>query len=1189
MADTNRRINIWINDKEVENSFKGISDSMRKAKNELAHMTIGSKEYIEQTQKIRMLQGAMDKHREAQGLIANGWRKVLQEYKTMTLSMISSNVLTGMLEKITSFFPTIIEKFSNYEKGFSDTLTNMTKADIDMYSARMQQGTKDIAQLGITVDDTNKSLFDAVSAGIPAGESIEFLNQAARLSIGGVTTLSTATDGLTTVMNAYNLSTDKAAEISDSFFTAQKYGKTTVSQLANEVGKVIPIAKSAGISYQEILSAVSALTLGGISTSESVTYLKSAIGGLVKPSKEAEAVLRQFGVPVGATELKAKGLGYTLQALNEMIKQNPDAVAKAIPSVEGLTAVLTMSGEGLEQYDSILQQVQTDIGLNSSLSQAYEIKQATLAQTMAKVKGQVEVLMINLGEKLAPAFTKVISTVGSLTSWLMKATTFVVTHAQAIGFLLKMVATIAVSIISYTAALKLSTFWEQRSVAVSLLQNAIFKVRLFLVTANTAATQLLAAAKALLTGNITAASVAMQRFNMVTKLSPVGLLIGVITAAAAAYILFSKTVTDAEKAQKLINDVSAEAQKHIVGQKNELQYLLSIAQDETKSKVERKKAIEELNKISPEYLGNLTLDKINTDEARKAIENYIVILEKKAKAQAIQQKLVEIEQKLIDVQVNGDGAEVSYWDAAVNGIMSFGNAQQAVQKNVESSIKNQLTLENQLLKDKQVLLDMLKTEGLLTTENVVDPVKKTPNIIPGGATQEEIDKQKKLFDEYEKAYTNLRNKVGDLNGELSTSTISAEDKELRENTKKWKEELVFFEEAIADFEKTYSGDDKVLKLEKYYKKTSDLGVYYLAKEKEITKKYADEKLKAQKEVEDKFADFLNKQAGIELSDFEKKKQEKIQQLKDFLQTLEKSGLATSEIYKKISAEITNINNSKEDTVLFGLTQEKFDKLKKKIEKVISAIKNVKTAFESYNDFRKNAEDNELKRSEDKNTREKEFLDKRLQLGIISQEEYNNKVAKMDVELDVKKRRVQHEQAVRDKRMRLFEIALNTASAVVEALPSVPLSIAAGVLGGIQFAFAAAQPVPFAKGGAVDKPTYAMIGEAGREYIFNNKMINDPVTGPQLDYLLGVQSGKLSRPNNPNMDKIRAGVSSDNQSNGATYITQTIDNKEISALRKDISLMTKEVSNLKYIKSVISSQQLKDHEEDKQLLKMYSSI
>jgi hypothetical protein len=66
--------------------------------------------------------------------------------------------------------------------------------------------------------------------------------------------------------------------------------------------------------------------------------------------------------------------------------------------------------------------------------------------------------------------------------------------------------------------------------------------------------------------------------------------------------------------------------------------------------------------------------------------------------------------------------------------------------------------------------------------------------------------------------------------------------------------------------------------------------------------------------------------------------------------------------------------------------------------------------------------------------------------------------------DEKRRALEQKQANTQKQSALFEIAINTAVAIAKALPNIPLSILAGVLGAAQAGFVLAQPVPrFAKG------------------------------------------------------------------------------------------------------------------------------
>jgi len=74
-----------------------------------------------------------------------------------------------------------------------------------------------------------------------------------------------------------------------------------------------------------------------------------------------------------------------------------------------------------------------------------------------------------------------------------------------------------------------------------------------------------------------------------------------------------------------------------------------------------------------------------------------------------------------------------------------------------------------------------------------------------------------------------------------------------------------------------------------------------------------------------------------------------------------------------------------------------------------------------------------------------------------------------------------------KALSLFEIAINTASAIIASLPNIPLSIAAGIAGIIQFGVVAATPVPaFADGGSfkTDGPQLFMAGdnEGGEETV-----------------------------------------------------------------------------------------------------------
>ncbi|MGL5938450.1 MAG: hypothetical protein ACRCY5_07010, partial [Phocaeicola sp.] len=125
-----------------------------------------------------------------------------------------------------------------------------------------------------------------------------------------------------------------------------------------------------------------------------------------------------------------------------------------------------------------------------------------------------------------------------------------------------------------------------------------------------------------------------------------GALVTVLVAAAGALLLFTSRTSQAAREQRLLNKLMNEATSSITAQKKEVETYLNIAQDETKSKQQRIEAIQKLNELSPDYLGNLTLEKIGTDEARVAVDSYVQSLLTLARVEAAKNKLIETEQEL---------------------------------------------------------------------------------------------------------------------------------------------------------------------------------------------------------------------------------------------------------------------------------------------------------------------------------------------------------------------------------------------------------------------------------------------------------------------------------------------------------------------------------------------------------------
>lgn len=128
------------------------------------------------------------------------------------------------------------------------------------------------------------------------------------------------------------------------------------------------------------------------------------------------------------------------------------------------------------------------------------------------------------------------------------------------------------------------------------------------------------------------------------------------------------------------------------------------------------------------------------------------------------------------------------------------------------------------------------------------------------------------------------------------------------------------------------------------------------------------------------------------------------------------------------------------------------------------------------------------------------------------------------------------QAIETRALAIFEIAVNTARAIVLALAQygpagVPLSIALGALGAVQAGVVAAAPMPefatggltmvqgqsgnrynasnagsFSKGGGVNSPSYGIIGEKGPEFVIPNWLYTAPEWASTMSSLENAVSG-----------------------------------------------------------------------------------
>tara|TARA_R110002153_G_scaffold268323_1_gene433015 strand:- start:827 stop:3217 length:2391 start_codon:yes stop_codon:yes gene_type:complete len=215
--------------------------------------------------------------------------------------------------------------------------------------------------------------------------------------------------------------------------------------------------------------------------------------------------------------------------------------------------------------------------------------------------------------------------------------------------------------------------------------------------------------------------------------NPFGLLAVAIAAVASYFLIFNKNVDKTIGKQNTLARINDIAAKSISNERAKLAELLFIAKNENIQKSARVKAIKELNTLSPKYLGNLTLEKINTDSARIAIELYNTELLKTAKVKAAQSKLQAIQSKLIDFELAKEKQSINFAKEKSSLLndqnLTVADKNKLLGITVKTEKLGGILQENQLKSLKAEEAQLLKIIGLNQFKNkVVKETIETPSL-----------------------------------------------------------------------------------------------------------------------------------------------------------------------------------------------------------------------------------------------------------------------------------------------------------------------------------------------------------------------------------------------------------------------------------------------------------------------------
>lgn len=210
-------------------------------------------------------------------------------------------------------------------------------------------------------------------------------------------------------------------------------------------------------------------------------------------------------------------------------------------------------------------------------------------------------------------------------------------------------------------------------------------------------------------------------------------------------------------------------------------------------------------------------------------------------------------------------------------------------------------------------------------------------------------------------------------------------------------------------------------------------------------------------IEEKYAQDvidINRNAQESIRTEEQKTADKRKMLADF--AIQTAGQVIDEVY--------NRQTTRRDEEIQAANEEADIKIKNLDKNKDRAFANNIAMYDSAVDTLKQQKEQNLITEQQYNEQLKALDEKKRTDGLSAETLYNSKLARIEADKLRKEKDIKRQQAIADKQQALFSIAINTAAAVVKALPNpflIALSIATGA---VQAALVASRPIPkFAKG------------------------------------------------------------------------------------------------------------------------------
>ena len=329
---------------------------------------------------------------------------------------------------LTAGFALSTKKAIDFESQMNTTKSLLadtipTADELNSTTQKLGESSKGWAkQYGISTSSINEGMQEIIKKGFDANQTIAAMPAILDAAKASGDDFNVVMNASTNILRQFGLEAKDTNRVTDSLTYVANKTSAGFSDMGLAMEYIGPVAHSLGMSIEETSAAIGLLSDNGIAGEKAGTALRGALSKLLKPSKSNAAAMKELGFTVEEFQSGALKLPDIIDRIKESTKgwtdaEKSSAIARAF-GVEAQTGMNALINQGGDALRNLTKETENARGYTKKL--ADELSKSS-KNGVERFKSSLEVLQINIGQKLLPLLTPLLEKANEFIEWLDKA------------------------------------------------------------------------------------------------------------------------------------------------------------------------------------------------------------------------------------------------------------------------------------------------------------------------------------------------------------------------------------------------------------------------------------------------------------------------------------------------------------------------------------------------------------------------------------------------------------------------------------------------------------------------------------------------------------------------------------------------------------------------------------------------